>query len=83
MSDSIEPHEARPDCDCHSCALAERNRLRASLAAIYCRLTYGQEVTEAAVRSLVKECEFAMPKLVDLKAQTHISDKTKFTVSES
>lgn len=32
MFDLIEPHAPLPDCDCHSCALAERNRLRTEIA---------------------------------------------------
>ena len=32
MFDLIEPHDPLPDCDCHSCALAERNGLRTEIA---------------------------------------------------
>jgi hypothetical protein len=28
MNDLIDKHDALPDCDCHSCAIAERTRLQ-------------------------------------------------------
>lgn len=31
MDDLIEPHEALPYCDCHACALVERNKLMAAI----------------------------------------------------
>lgn len=31
MDDLIEKHDQMPDCDCHNCALRERDRLRNAL----------------------------------------------------
>lgn len=34
MNDLTDKHDTLPDCDCHACAIAERDRLRAELASI-------------------------------------------------
>ena len=38
MSELIEPHEPLPDCDCHECAIVERNWLRRERDALQARL---------------------------------------------
>ena len=34
MDELITPHDPIPDCDCHNCALCERDNLRRALAGI-------------------------------------------------
>ncbi len=44
----------------------ELAKIRASIAAIHCRLTHGPKVTDSTVFSIVSECEHAIPELAAL-----------------
>lgn len=60
MNDLIEQHEPLPDCDCHKCALAERDRLRKDAG----RWRKVRAMTEAEVKTMTPLTKRAWERLV-------------------
>lgn len=57
----------------------KNNQLAASIAAIHCRLSYGHRVTDATVKAIIDECEYAFPELAQLRLTLELMGKPEMT----